>query len=124
MMVERGRRPAGRGAAGGSADGVGGVGLGQRLAQPLLIAHLHVVLQQEADAHGLGGVLRALESRGVDPQLRRRGVPELDLDEPAAALLVLEDGPVLRHPVVGSDDRWISVDERPCTPYARARREG
>ena len=42
-------------------------------------------------------VLRAAEAGGVDPQLRGGGVAVLDLHQPAAPPLVLEDRAVFRH---------------------------
>src|SRR5688572_27394868 len=74
-----------------SADGFGGVGLGQGLAQGLFVTALHVVLQQESDAHGLAGVFGTLKARRVNAQLRGRGMAVLDLHQPPPALLFLKD---------------------------------
>jgi len=53
---------------------------------------LNAVINGQADR--LLGRLGTAETRGVDPALRRRRMPELQLHQPAAAPLILEDRPV------------------------------
>ena len=80
-----------------SSNGSRRLGLIQCLAQSRLVGRLDRGNVEVAQAHGLPGILRTDETRGVDAALGRGGVAVLDLDQPATPPLVLEYGTICRH---------------------------